>query len=177
MQLVMDSGRIASALADFAAHILNDSLVKAAGPQSVAIVGIRNRGEVLAQRIAEAIKSHYGFSPDVGALDITMYRDDLSGRKAITIPLGTEMNFQLDGRIVFLIDDVLQSGRTYRAALDALVDFGRPRAIRAMTLIDRGGREYPIAADHIGMKLDTPADSKVIVHLKPTDQEDAVYVE
>jgi pyrimidine operon attenuation protein / uracil phosphoribosyltransferase len=177
MQLVMDSSRIQSVMADFAAHIMSEKAVQTRGAQTVAIVGIRSRGELLAQRVAEAIKARYGVVADVGALDITMYRDDLSGRKAITIPRGTEMNFQLDDRIVFLIDDVLQSGRTIRAALDALVDFGRPRAIHAMVLIDRGGREYPIAADHVGMTLDAQQQQKVIVHLKPTDAEDAVYVD
>lgn len=177
MQLVMDSSHIQTALADFAAHIMSDRRVATHGPHAVAIVGIRSRGELLAQRIAAAIEARYAIKPDVGALDITMYRDDLSGRKAIAIPLGTDMNFRLDDRIVFLIDDVLHTGRTIRAALDALVDFGRPRAIHAMALIDRGGREYPIAADHVGLKLDAPAESKVIVHLMPTDAEDAVYVD
>jgi pyrimidine operon attenuation protein/uracil phosphoribosyltransferase len=177
MQLVMDSGRIQSVIGEFAAHIMSQRAVVERGAQTVAIVGIRSRGELLAQRIAEAIQSRFGAAVDTGALDITMYRDDLSGRKAMTIPRGTEMNFQLDDRIVFLIDDVLQSGRTIRAALDALVDFGRPRAIHAMVLIDRGGREYPIAADHVGMVLDAPPHQKVIVHLKPTDSEDAVYVD
>ena len=177
MQLVMDAGRIEAALADFAAHIMGDARVVAHGAPAVAIVGIRSRGELLAQRIAHIIQVRHGTLPDVGALDITMYRDDLSSRRAITVPLGTEMNFRLDDRIVFLIDDVLHTGRTIRAALDALVDFGRPRAIHAMALIDRGGREYPIAADHAGLKLEAPEDRKVIVLLKPTDAEDAVYVD
>jgi pyrimidine operon attenuation protein / uracil phosphoribosyltransferase len=177
MQLVMDAGRIEAALAGFAAHIMDNPRVTAHGIHAVAIVGIRSRGELLAQRIARIIEQRYGTLPDVGALDITMYRDDLSSRRAITIPLGTEMNFQLDDRIVFVIDDVLHTGRTIRAALDALVDFGRPRAIHALALIDRGGREYPIAADHAGMKLEAPDERKVVVHLQPTDDEDGVYVD
>jgi len=177
MQCVMDSVQIAAALADLAAHIMRDPRVAAHGIQAVAIVGVRSRGELLAQRIAAVIQERYGVTPAVGALDITLYRDDLSGRKAITIPLGTEMNFRLDDRIVFLIDDVLHTGRTVRAALDALVDFGRPRAIHALALVDRGGREYPIAADCAGLKIAPPDAREVIVHLRPTDAEDAVYVE
>ena len=114
---------------------------------------------------------------DVGALDITMYRDDLSSRRAITIPQGTDMNFQLDDRPVVLVDDVLETGRSVRAALDALVDFGRPRLIRLAVLIDRGRREFPIAADYVGLHVtETAAHQKIRVKLKPTDPEDGVYL-
>ena len=142
----------------------------------LALVGIRRRGEILAQRIAAAIYAQTGRNPDVGALDITMYRDDVVGNRSIIIPMGTEMNFRIDDRAVLLLDDVLHTGRSVRAALDALVDFGRPRFIRLAVLVDRGGREYPISADFVGRRLEIPDESRVRVSLKPIDSDDAVVV-
>jgi pyrimidine operon attenuation protein/uracil phosphoribosyltransferase len=177
MKPLMDQASIAAVIEGLASQIL-----KAPGdPRELALVGIRSRGEILAQRLAAEIQRQKpaGLSGkiDVGALDITMYRDDIATGRAITIPQGTDMNFQLDGRRVVLVDDVLQSGRSVRAALDALVDFGRPRLIRLAILVDRGLREFPIAADYVGLKVDAenPAQ-KIVVHLQPTDPEDAVYL-
>ncbi len=147
------------------------------GDGTLALVGIRRRGEVLAQRIATAIRHAHKRPVDVGALDITMYRDDVVGNRAIVIPMGTEMNFRVDDRPVLLLDDVLHTGRSVRAALDALVDFGRPRFIRLAVLVDRGGREYPISADFVGRRFDVPVTSRVRVSLKPIDPDDAVFVE
>jgi pyrimidine operon attenuation protein/uracil phosphoribosyltransferase len=172
----MDQERVAQVIGELADRITKD--VTARHMKEVALVGIRSRGEILAQRLANDLQRRTPDGAiDVGALDITMYRDDLTSRRAITIPQGTEMNFRLDGRIVVLVDDVLQSGRSVRAALDALVDFGRPRLIRLAILVDRGLREFPIAADYVGLKIEQAADDqKVVVHLRPTDQEDAVYL-
>jgi pyrimidine operon attenuation protein/uracil phosphoribosyltransferase len=175
MQLLMDQARIVSTVEQLGREILRN--VK--DPAELALVGIRSRGEVLAQRLAAEIeRQRAGVGRiDMGALDITMYRDDIATGRAITIPQGTEMNFRLDGRHVVLVDDVLQSGRSVRAALDALVDFGRPKVIRLAILVDRGPREFPIAADYIGMKVDAEnPGQKIVVHLKPTDSEDAVYL-
>ncbi len=144
---------------------------------ALALVGIRRRGEILAQRIAAAIYEQSRRNVDVGALDITMYRDDVVGNRSIIIPMGTEMNFRIDDRPVLLLDDVLHTGRSVRAALDALVDFGRPRFIRLAVLVDRGGREYPISADFVGRRLEIPDQSRVRVSLKPIDADDAVFVE
>jgi pyrimidine operon attenuation protein/uracil phosphoribosyltransferase len=175
MQLLMDQARVGATIEQLGQDILRH--VK--NPGEVALVGIRSRGEVLAQRLAVEIERQrpaWG-KIDVGALDITMYRDDIATGRAITIPQGTEMNFRLDGRHVVLVDDVLQSGRSVRAALDALVDFGRPKVIRLAILVDRGRREFPIAADYIGMKVEAESPGqKIVVHLKPTDSEDAVYL-
>ncbi|MGC9259513.1 MAG: bifunctional pyr operon transcriptional regulator/uracil phosphoribosyltransferase PyrR [Phycisphaerae bacterium] len=144
---------------------------------SLALVGIRRRGEVLAQRIAAGIAAAQKRPVDVGALDITMYRDDVVGNRSIVIPMGTEMNFRLDDRPVLLLDDVLHTGRSVRAALDALVDFGRPRFIRLVVLVDRGGREYPVAADFVGRRVEVPPLSRVRVSLRPIDAVDAVFVD
>jgi len=181
MQTLLDGGQIGQLVAAMAGEIAADPVfqLKNDGEQRVALVGIRSRGEILAQRLAAALSEKLGprIGIDLGALDITMYRDDLSSRRAITIPQGTEMNFRLDDRPVVLVDDVMATGRSVRAALDALIDFGRPRLIRLAVLIDRGGREYPIAADYVGLNVvETDAAKNVVVHLKPRDPEDAVYL-
>jgi pyrimidine operon attenuation protein/uracil phosphoribosyltransferase len=111
-----------------------------------------------------------------GVLDITFYRDDLSRLRGAPMVRATEIDFDLDDAWVLLVDDVLQTGRSVRAALDALHDFGRPKAIRLAVLIDRGGRDLPIAADFIGQKLTAPADSRIQVKLKENDGEEGVYI-
>ncbi|MGN6368486.1 MAG: bifunctional pyr operon transcriptional regulator/uracil phosphoribosyltransferase PyrR [Phycisphaerae bacterium] len=175
MQTLMDSGQVRKTLGGLAEKLLADPGVS--GGEGLALVGIRSRGELIAQRLAAELRSRGREGIEVGALDITMYRDDLTARRAITIPQGTDMNFGLDGRVVILCDDVLETGRSVRAALDALVDFGRPRVIRLAVLVDRGRREYPIQADYVGMKVEAPdREQKIVVRLQPTDPEDAVYV-
>lgn len=175
MQELMSAEDIAQCIRQMTEHIL------AAGElmdnSSLALVGIRRRGEVLAQRIAAGISGAQKRSVDVGALDITMYRDDVVGNRSIIIPMGTEMNFRLDDRPVLLLDDVLHTGRSVRAALDALVDFGRPRFIRLVVLVDRGGREYPVAADFVGRRVEVPPQSRIRVSLRPIDAADAVIVD
>jgi len=179
MQTLLDDGQIEQLLAALADDILADPTFHS--PEApVALVGIRSRGELLAQRLAVKLadrKKHVG-PIDVGALDITLYRDDLASRRAITIPQGTELNFAIDDRPIILVDDVLETGRSVRAALDALVDFGRPRLIRLAVLIDRGSREFPIAADYVGLHVtEINAQQKITVRLKPTDSEDGVYLQ
>ena len=177
MQTLMDAAQIRKTLAGLADSLLADPGLKMSQP--LALVGIRSRGELIAQRLAAELRSRNTGRGDidVGALDITMYRDDLGSRRAITIPQGTDMNFRLDDRPVILCDDVLETGRSVRAALDALVDFGRPRLIRLAVLVDRGRREFPIQADYIGLTVNAPnPEQKIIVRLQPTDPEDAVYL-
>jgi len=182
MQRLMDQIGIRGLIASLAEQIVADMSLEPTAENPLALVGIRSRGELLAQRLAEALqlKSGKGGAKqhiDVGALDITMYRDDLTSRGSITIPQGTEMNFRLDNRPLILCDDVLDTGRSVRAALDALVDFGRPRIIRLAVLIDRDRHEFPIAADYTGQALNPPSPSqKILVHLTPTDPEDGVYL-
>lgn len=146
------------------------------GDAAPAMIGIRTRGEILAQRFAERLAAERGVGVDRGTLDITFYRDDLSRRKDAPLVRATEIDFNLDDRTIVLIDDVLHTGRSIRAALDAITDFGRPRAIRLAVLIDRGGRELPIAANYVGRRLDVPDDRRVQVHLTESDGEDGVFL-
>jgi pyrimidine operon attenuation protein/uracil phosphoribosyltransferase len=145
------------------------------GTEDLVIVGIRTRGAPLADRLAAAIAEFEGVDLPSGALDVTLYRDDVAlrsprGLEATTVPS------DLDGRVVVLVDDVLYTGRTIRAAFDAVLDLGRPRAIRLAVLVDRGHRELPIRADHVGKNLPTSSDEVVKVHVDEIDGEDAVLI-
>ena len=177
MQKVLAADDIAQLIDGLARQMLAASEVAGAGAGRVALVGIRRRGEIIAQRLAGILQQSLGFAVPVGALDITMYRDDIMGQRNIIIPIGTEMSFRIDDRIVLLVDDVLHTGRSVRAALDALVDFGRPKRIYLAVLVDRQGREYPISADFVGRAMAVGDDSRVRILLAPTDCEDAAYVE
>ena len=143
--------------------------------EPLAVIGIRTRGEILAQRLVERLRKD-GRNVDHGVLDITFYRDDLSLRKGVPLVRATEIDFDLDDKLVLLVDDVLQTGRSIRAAMDALVDFGRPRAIRLAVLIDRGGRELPIAPDYLGAALPAARGARVQVRLAEQDGEDGVFL-
>jgi pyrimidine operon attenuation protein/uracil phosphoribosyltransferase len=131
----------------------------------------------LAARVAAAIREHEGVELPVGALDITFYRDDLSMIAQQPVVKGTDLPFDLNDRTIVLVDDVLYTGRTIRAAMDALVDFGRPQAIRLAVLVDRGHRELPIRADHVGKNVPTSREEVVRVHLAETDDEEGVDIE
>jgi len=146
--------------------------------QKWALIGIRSRGDVLAGRIAEKL-DRPGLDPHVGVLDITLYRDDLSEIDSQPIVRTTEIPFTLDGLNIVLIDDVLMTGRSIRAALQSLMDFGRPRRVWLAVLVDRGGRELPIAADIVGQDLsnDQVEEGELVhVHVKPTDEADRIIV-
>jgi len=140
----------------------------------LAIVGIRSRGDVLAQRLRDAIKANEGAEVPLGSLDITLYRDDLTRIGYAPVVHESAIDFSVDDRVVVLVDDVLFTGRTIRAALDALVDYGRPRATRLAVLIDRGHRELPIRADFVGKNVPTKATEDVRVHLVEVDGRDEV---
>jgi pyrimidine operon attenuation protein / uracil phosphoribosyltransferase len=158
-------------------RISHELVEKQAGTSGLVLVGIQRRGVPLARRIAAAILEHEGAELPVGALDITFYRDDLSMVASSPVVKGTEIPFDLNGATVVLVDDVLYTGRTIRAAMDALVDFGRPQAIRLAVLVDRGHRELPIRADHVGKNVPTSREEVVRVHLEEIDGEDAVELE
>jgi pyrimidine operon attenuation protein/uracil phosphoribosyltransferase len=158
-------------------RISHEIVEKQAGTTDLVLVGIQRRGVPLARRIAAAIEANEGVSLPVGALDITFYRDDLSMVAAAPVVKGTAIPFDVTGQTVVLVDDVLYTGRTIRAAMDALMDIGRPRAIRLAVLIDRGHRELPIRADHVGKNVPTSREEVVRVHLVEVDGEDAVYIE
>ncbi len=146
------------------------------GPESIVIIGIRTRGEFLARRIARKIEEVEGVTLKLGSLDITLYRDDLLGKLEQPQLKGTDIIFDISGKNVILIDDVLYSGRTIRAALDALADLGRPRSIQLAVLVDRGHRQLPIKADYVGKNVPTSSDESIRVHLKEVDGEDSVLL-
>jgi len=169
---VLDADDLRRALTRIAHEIVE----QAQGVDEVALVGIKTRGETLAERIAQKIEAIEAVKPPVGALDITLYRDDLGLKAEQPQVRSTEINFSVKGRIVVLVDDVLFTGRTIRAAMDALMDFGRPRIIRLAVLVDRGHRELPIRPDYIGKNLPTSRREIVAVMLREHDGIDRVVI-
>ena len=157
-------------------RIAHEILERNAGVEHLALVGIRTRGEDLTKRICEKIKEIEGNSPPMGVVDITLYRDDLSSSSEQPLVRGTSLPFNVDRCTIVLIDDVLFTGRTIRAALDAIIDFGRPRSVQLAVLIDRGHRELPIRPDYVGKSIPTARKEIVEVLLKEVDGEDGVYV-
>jgi pyrimidine operon attenuation protein / uracil phosphoribosyltransferase len=158
-------------------RLSHEIVEKQAGTDGLLLIGIQRRGVPLARRIAAAIEENEGVEVPVGALDITFYRDDLSMVAQQPVVKGTELPSAIDGKTVILVDDVLYTGRTIRAAMDALVDFGRPQAIRLAVLVDRGHRELPIRADHVGKNVPTSREELVRVHVEEIDGEDGVEIE
>jgi pyrimidine operon attenuation protein/uracil phosphoribosyltransferase len=175
MALVMDADRMARALTRMSHEILERNR----GLDEIALVGIRTRGVPLARRISRSLHEINGDDVPTGALDITLYRDDLMRHPVGPQPLvrRTEIPFSIDDRKILLVDDVLYTGRTIRAALDALIDFGRPRAIQLVVLVDRGHRELPIKADYVGKNLPTSSKQSVQVQLQEIDGKDEVLIE
>ena len=170
---IMDAEAIRRAVLRMAHEILE----KNKGVADLGLVGIRTRGAVLAQRLKEAVKQIEGVDITVGVLDITLYRDDLTLANASPIVRQTEIDFDINNKKIILVDDVLFTGRTIRAALNALVDFGRPSMIQLAVLIDRGHRELPIRADFVGKNIPTSKQQNVKVMLHETDTgEDQVVV-
>jgi pyrimidine operon attenuation protein / uracil phosphoribosyltransferase len=174
MPQVMDADRMARALTRIAHEILERNR----GTSELALVGIRTRGVPLARRIAHSLRDINGEDVPTGALDITLYRDDLMRQPVGPQPVvrRTEVPFSIDDQRILLVDDVLYTGRTIRAALDALIDFGRPRAIQLIVLVDRGHRELPIKADYVGKNLPTSPKQSVQVRLQEIDGADEVVV-
>jgi pyrimidine operon attenuation protein/uracil phosphoribosyltransferase len=171
-RVVMEADQIARACARIAHQILEANR----GAEGLVLMGIPTRGVPLAHRLATVMNQVEGVRVPVGALDVTMYRDDL--RRQPTRAVGhTDLPVEVEGSTVVLVDDVLYSGRTVRAALDALGDIGRPRAVRLAVLIDRGHRELPIRADHIGSYIPTRAGEHVSVRLAELDGIDQVSIE
>jgi pyrimidine operon attenuation protein / uracil phosphoribosyltransferase len=169
---VLDEAALDRALTRIAHEILE----KNGGAADLAFVGLRTRGVTLAQRLAARIAQIDGAMLPVGTLDITLYRDDLGLRGAPVIR-GTDIPFSIKNKTVVLVDDVLFTGRTIRAALDAIIDLGRPKAIQLAILIDRGHRELPIRPDYIGKNLPTSRRESVAVRLREHDGEDRVVIE
>jgi pyrimidine operon attenuation protein / uracil phosphoribosyltransferase len=157
-------------------RIANQIVEKNQGIKDLVLIGIRTRGVPLAQRIADKMKKLEGTRPPIGILDITLYRDDLTTIAQSPLVRKTDVPFSVSKKVVVLVDDVLYTGRTVRAAFDALIDFGRPKCIQLAVLIDRGHRELPIQADFIGKVIPTSLDEVVDVMFTDTDKVDAVYI-
>lgn len=157
-------------------RLAHEILERNKGTENLVLVGIRTRGAPLAQRIADKIRQIEGIDVPLGTLDITLYRDDFRRRLRQPVVQTTDIPFDLDDKNVVLVDDVLYTGRTTRAALDALMDFGRPSRIQLAVLVDRGHRELPIKADFVGKNVPTSIGEEVRVHLKEVDGEDAVLL-
>jgi pyrimidine operon attenuation protein/uracil phosphoribosyltransferase len=175
MPLVMEADGIRGALVRIAHEIVERNR----GVGDVALVGIRRRGVQVAQRLAHSLLEITGRDVPTGALDITLYRDDLMRHPVGPQPVlrRTEIPFSIDERRILLVDDVLYTGRTIRAALDALIDFGRPRSIQLAVMVDRGHRELPIKADYVGRNVPTSARQSVQVKLIEEDGVDEVAIE
>ncbi len=175
MPVVMDAERINRSLTRIAHEIVERNR----GADQLAFVGIRARGVPIASRLASHLKSIASADVPTGALDITLYRDDLMRHAVGPQPVirRTEIPFSIDGQRIVLADDVLYTGRTIRAALDALIDFGRPKEIQLVVLVDRGHRELPIRADYVGRNIPTSRQQSVQVRLVEIDGRDEVEVE
>ncbi|HEX6140333.1 MAG TPA: bifunctional pyr operon transcriptional regulator/uracil phosphoribosyltransferase PyrR [Candidatus Limnocylindria bacterium] len=158
-------------------RIAHEIVERNGGTDELVLVGVRSRGVPLARRLAGLIEQHEGVSLPVGSLDITYYRDDLTRMAHAPIVKKTDAMPEIGARTVVLVDDVLFTGRTVRAALDALTDHGRPRAVRLAVIVDRGHRELPIRPDFVGKNLPTAADEQVHVRLTETDGVDEVVLE
>ncbi len=174
MPVIMDADRMSRSLT----RIAHEVLERNRGTDSIALVGIRTRGDVLAKRLAKVLEQITNAPIRTGALDITLYRDDLMRHAVGPQPLvrSTEIPFSIDDQKILLVDDVLYTGRTIRAALDALIDFGRPKEIQLIVLVDRGHRELPIKADYVGKNVPTSLKETVTVRLAETDGADEVSV-
>ncbi len=172
MDPILDAQHVAEAIDRLSQTILT----AVDGRDRIAVIGVRTRGETLARRLVERF-STAGLAVDLGVLDITFYRDDLSRRRGVPLVRATEIDFDIDDRWLLLVDDVLHTGRSVRAALDALHDFGRPKWIRLAVLVDRGGRELPIAPDFVGQRAIVETDQRIQVRLKENDDVEGVYLE
>jgi pyrimidine operon attenuation protein / uracil phosphoribosyltransferase len=146
------------------------------GAGNLVIVGIKTRGAFIAQRIANKIEAVEQTKLNIGSLDITLYRDDLLGKLAQPEFKGTDIIFDISDKDVILVDDVLFTGRTIRAALDELIDLGRPKTIQLAVLVDRGHRQLPVKADFVGKNVPTSIDESIRVHLKESDNEDEILL-
>lgn len=172
MKTIMEEPDIRRALV----RITHEIIERNKGIRNLVFIGIKRRGDFIARRIAGRIKESEGIKMPMGALDITLYRDDLQLVSETPIIEGTDITFDINKRIVILVDDVLFTGRTVRAAIEELLDFGRPKAIQLAVLIDRGHRELPIQADYVGKKVPTAKEEIVDVDIKELDGEDRVFI-
>jgi len=174
MKIILDGEQIERTLRSLAEAIA----ARTAGPDDLTIIGVRSRGEILAQRLARHLSAEIGHPVPCGTLDITLYRDDLNSPRGTGQPQvrTTEIGFDIDDKTVILVDDVLYTGRSARAAIAALIDLGRPKAIRLAVLVERAGREVPIQADYVGHKAEVQPGQSVQVSLIESDGKNEVVV-
>lgn len=174
MKVILNSEQIEQILEDLTSRIISEI----PPPLDIAVIGIRSRGEILAQRLSSRLSKELGRDVPCGTLDITLYRDDLNSPQsnAQLQVRTTEIGFDIDDKIVILFDDVLYTGRSTRAAMDALIDLGRPKAIKLAVLVDRAGRELPIQADYAGYKTDVAPGELVQVFLSESDGREEVVI-
>jgi pyrimidine operon attenuation protein/uracil phosphoribosyltransferase len=174
MKVILNSEQIEQILEDLTSRIISET----PPPLDVAVIGIRSRGEILAQRLSSRLSKELDMDVPCGTLDITLYRDDLNSPQSSAQPQvrTTDIGFDIDDKIVILFDDVLYTGRSTRAAMDALIDLGRPKAIKLAVLVDRAGRELPIQADYAGYKTDVAPGELVQVNLVESDGKDEVVI-
>jgi pyrimidine operon attenuation protein / uracil phosphoribosyltransferase len=174
MKVILNAEQIEQILEDLTSRIISEIPPEL----DIAVVGIRSRGEVLGQRLASRLSEELGRDVPCGTLDITLYRDDLNSPQSSSQPQvrTTEIGFDIDDKIVILFDDVLYTGRSTRAAMDALRDLGRPKAIKLAVLVDRAGRELPIQADYAGYKADVAPGESVQVFLTESDGKEEVVI-
>ncbi len=168
--IIMEKEDINRAINRLAAEIID----KNKGTKDLVIIGIRTRGVFVAERLAKVIEKLEDTKIEMGALDITLYRDDIGMSEKMPILKKTEIPFNIFNKTIILVDDVLYTGRTVRAALDAIIDFGRPKKIQLCVLIDRGNRELPIRPDFVSKKITTNYEDKIEVHFEETDKEDNI---
>ena len=175
MKVILDSREIEKILKELTSRIISDTPAEL----DIAVIGIRSRGEVLAQRLSSRLSQELKKDVPCGTLDITLYRDDLNSPKSTSQPQvrTTEIGFNIDDKIIVLVDDVLYTGRSARAAMDALIDLGRPKAIKLAVLVDRLGREFPIQADYAGYKTDVAPGKLVQVFLSESDGKEQVVID
>ncbi|MBI4913164.1 MAG: bifunctional pyr operon transcriptional regulator/uracil phosphoribosyltransferase PyrR [Acidobacteria bacterium] len=169
----LDAAQMEATLQRLAGEILQSL----EGQGQLVLLGIRSRGLPLAERMGELLRAASGQPVPVGALDITLYRDDLTEKAGTPIVRPTEIPFSLKERTVLLVDDVIFTGRTVRAALDALLDHGRPRSVRLAVLVDRTGRELPIQPDFTGIRVEVKRTERIAVHVAERDGDDGVFLE
>jgi pyrimidine operon attenuation protein/uracil phosphoribosyltransferase len=175
MKKLLTTAQIAQVLGQMAAAILPD----VPKDKNFAVIGIRSRGEILAQRLSRILSEKVGWEIPCGTLDISLYRDDFNTSQAASQVRvqPTDIPFSIDGKFILLVDDVLHTGRSVRAAMDALTDLGRSKKVRLAVLIDRGNQELPIRADYVGIRTDVPMEQSVKVYLIEGDKKEEVVVE
>ncbi|MFA7231935.1 MAG: bifunctional pyr operon transcriptional regulator/uracil phosphoribosyltransferase PyrR [Victivallaceae bacterium] len=170
---ICDSGKVKNAISRIADAIISE--FNSSKSKKFAFIGLHKQGVPLARRLIAEIEQKTGFCPELALLDISMYRDDVGIRSALPIIRETEIPFDISGQAVILVDDVLSTGRTIRAALDAITDYGRPPLIRLAVMVDRGNREFPILADYAGMKIIPGEGRKIVVEFEESDGHDGIF--